>query len=665
MKHFTRPLLLAAVLGSATYAQAQVFSFDATKADYFAPVHRNTPAIGDYNNDGLPDVYYGGQGMNKEDSKWSWDIMIDVKDDDGNVIGQEPGRQDLSWWTVGYLFTGTTPGAWIYSASYGPLIEQGGDFGANGLPPSTYGIPRWFDYNNDGQLDFYTTGKNEYGWSIEGAPDGRYTLLYKNENGKFTQESLAQLPCGNNEKNNPSNNNSSISFGDYNNDGYTDILIQCYKNWNEDGETKGSRALELYKNMGDGSFEMQKVFNPIPYDDNKHPADLFDTNEETFETTPTMIAKPMSHGAAIFGDLNNDGYLDIISTGYSNDGIVFYIYKNNGDGTFQELNLEDKGFVGVYESELALADVNNDGWLDIISLGTDDTPDSPKRADIYLNKCDGEFNFDLSTAANGNGLYGESEACMRVVDLNHDGLVDIISSGWSHVNSGWETRIFYQNFDGTFTHQQNLRHFDSGAWEIADLDGDGAIDLIGGGWGDRNDGTQQYGCFADYYAGQETEGIEAPEAPTNVTASMADGKLTVKWDGTGDAGHSYNVYVRNVETGWISQIVPANIETGKLKVFHNMQTTLRSDNSTGMQYTISAPADGKYEVGVQTVKSDWQTSVFTKASISIIDGIQSIDKELNDNGKETVYSLSGAQVKNGAHGVFIVKKGNKVTKVIK
>lgn len=664
MKHFTRSMLLAAALGTAAYTQAQVFSFDAAKADFFAPVHRNIPAIGDYNNDGLPDIYYGGQGFSKGDSKWSWDIMVDIKDEEGNVIGQEPGRQDLGWWTVGYLFTGSGAGAWTYSASYGPLIEQGGEFGANGLPPSTYGYARWFDYNNDGMLDFYTSGKNEYGWSIEGAPDGFYSLLYKNEGGKFSHETLAQLPCGDNEKGNPQRNNSSMSFGDYNNDGYTDILIQCMKKWNEDGETKSARSVELYKNNGDGTFELQKVFNPIAYEENKHPDGLFNMNEDTFEAIPTLAAKPMTHGAAMFGDLNNDGWLDIISSGYSNDGVVIYIYKNNGDGTFQELNLEDKGFVGVYESELALADVNNDGWLDIISSGTDDTPNSTKRADIYLNKCDGNFNFDLSTAANGNGLYGEAEACMRVVDLNHDGLVDIISSGWSHVNSGWSTRVFYQNFDGTFTHQQDLRHFDSGAWEIADLNGDGAIDLIGGGYGKRYDDYDET-AFADYYAGQETENIETPEAPSNVTAVNTDGKITVKWDGTGDAGNSYNVYIKNVETGWIAQIVPADTETGKLKVFHNLQTTLRSDNAEGMTYTITVPTNGKYEVGVQTVKNDWQTSGFTKATLNVIDGIQTMEKTQDGNVKETIYTLSGTQVNNGMHGVFIVKKGNKVIKVVK
>lgn len=662
MKHFTRTMMLAAALGSAAYAQAQVFELDNEKSNNLAPVHRQTPAIGDFNGDGIPDFYYGGQGFEKENSKWSWDITKNTYDDEGNVIGTEQGRQDLGWWVVGYLFESNGAGTWNWNASYGPL--QGQEFGALGLPPSTYSTGRWFDYNNDGKLDLYILGKNEYGWEPSTTPDGWYSLLYKNEGDKFSQESGAVFPTGDNEKRNPSRNNSSISFGDYDRDGYTDVVIQCYNRWYDGDEEKSARLVGLYKNNGDGTFTLQNVFNPIPYDDNKHPADLFDTNEETFVTTPTMVAKPMSHGAVIFGDLNNDGWLDIVSTGYSNDGIVFYIYKNNGDGTFQELDLEGKPFVGVYESELALADINNDGWLDIISYGTDDVPDSQKRADIYLNACDGEFNFDLNTVGQGNGLYGESEACVRVVDLNHDGLVDIISSGWSHVEGGWNTRVFYQQPDGTFALQQSLRHMDSGGWEIADLDGDGAIDLIGGGWGSSGATEQVNGTFTEFYAGLETDGIEAPEAPTEVSANYADGKLTVTWNGVdGEPGYSYNVYVKNTETGAISQIIPAVIETGKLKAFHSMQTAIRSEEAEGMTYTITV-GSGKYEVGVQTIKPDWTTSAFTTTEV-VTNGIQNLKAETDDNATEYTYSISGARVNNGGHGVFIVKKDNKVTKVIR
>lgn len=664
MKHITRTMMLAAALGSAAYAQAQVFDLNIEQSKNLAPVHRQTPAIGDFNGDGTPDFYYGGQGFEKENSKWTWDITVDVYDEEGNVIGTEQSRQDLGWWTIGYLYRSSAPGTWDWFASYGPLIEQGKeDLNALGLPPSTYSIGRWFDYNNDGKLDLYILGKNEYGWSPSSTPDGWYSYIFKNEGDKFTQESNALLPTGDNEKSNPSRNNSSISFGDYDRDGLTDIVIQCYNRWYDGEEQKGGRHVGLYKNNGDGTFTLQNVFNPIPYDDNKRPTGLFDINEDTFDTTPTMVAKPMSHGAVIFGDLNNDGWLDIVSTGYSDDGIVFYIYKNNGDGTFQELNLEDKPFVGVYESELALADVNNDGWLDIISYGTDDEPDSPKRADIYLNTCDGEFNFDLNTVGQGNGLYGESEAVVRVVDLNHDGLVDIISSGWSPVDGGWNTRVFYQQPDGTFAHQQSLRHMDSGGWEIADLDGDGAIDLIGGGYGWSSTGETN-STSTDLYSGLETDGVEAPEAPTEVSASYADGKITVTWNGvSGETGYSYNVYVKNTETGAISQIIPAVIETGKLKAFHSMQTAIRGEETEGMTYTIAAEG-GKFEVGVQTIKPDWTTSAFTTAEI-VTDGIESLTTEVENNAPEAVYSLSGAKVNNGQRGVYIVKKGNKVTKVIR
>ena len=134
----------------------------------------------------------------------------------------------------------------------------------------------------------------------------------------------------------------------------------------EEDEQCGERLVGLYHNNGDGTFTRMNVFKPIPFTENKKPADLFEADIESSEMVPTMKAKPMSHGAVAFGDLNGDGWLDIISTGWSNDddALSFYIYQNLQDGTFQEVDLSGKSFLPVYENEIQVADMNNDGWLD-------------------------------------------------------------------------------------------------------------------------------------------------------------------------------------------------------------------------------------------------------------------------------------------------------------
>lgn len=96
------------------------------------------------------------------------------------------------------------------------------------------------------------------------------------------------------------------------------------------------------------------------------------------------------------------------------------------------------------------------------------------------------------------------------------------------------------------------------------------------------------------------------------------------------------------------------------------QVLLRSDNPAEMAYTISVP-DGDYEVGVQTVKNDWTASEFTKAEISISSGIQSAQAVKDET--TTVYDVNGVYMGNTTEGlgrgIYIVKQGNKTTKVVK
>lgn len=73
-------------------------------------------------------------------------------------------------------------------------------------------------------------------------------------------------------------------------------------------------------------------------------------------------------GAVATGDLNNDGCLDIVTTGLSEiSELSTTIYTNNHDGTFTKLDV--LALTPMYNSRISLGDYNNDGHLDILLSG--------------------------------------------------------------------------------------------------------------------------------------------------------------------------------------------------------------------------------------------------------------------------------------------------------
>jgi hypothetical protein len=461
-------------------------------------------------------------------------------------------------------------------------------------------------------------------------------------------------------------------MADYDHDGYVDILTMCYNKWYDGGEEKGARLVGLYHNNGDGTFTRKAVFSPIPYENNPQPKGLFNIDEETMETTPTLEARPMSHGSVAFGDLNNDGYPDIVTMGYSDDGPSLTMYRNNGNGTFQELPLDKSIFTNAYEGDIAMGDFNGDGLQDLLIIGTP-ADGGEKHADLYYN--DGDFNFHCSSRAEGNGLYGYSQAGARVCDLNHDGLLDVVVGGWCQENSDWAVDVFSQNTDGTFTHSQRMPHWaNGGGFDLADINGDGATDYAVLGYGWSTTGQTNSTSF-DIMLNNNTDGAVAPDAPTNVKVEDKGDSIMISWAGDeSNLGYGYNLYVKNTDTGWISQLVPANETTGKLLTFSNLSATLHSTDPASMSYTMKKPTScTNIEVGVQAIAPDYNASEFTKVRTSITAGISTISKGVGTSTVD-VYSLDGKTIAKNVSvdkvnqlnkGVYILKSGKTVTKIVK
>ena len=78
----------------------------------------------------------------------------------------------------------------------------------------------------------------------------------------------------------------------------------------------------------------------------------------------------MYYGSVAWGDFDNDGDLDILLTGESASGDISKIYRNNGNSTFTDINA---GLPSIYYGSVAWGDFDNDGYLDILLTGYSST----------------------------------------------------------------------------------------------------------------------------------------------------------------------------------------------------------------------------------------------------------------------------------------------------
>lgn len=352
-----------------------------------------------------------------------------------------------------------------------------------------------------------------------------------------------------------------IAFVDYDGDGYLDIYVG---NSGVVFEPLGQPNI-LYRNNGDGTFTDMAV--------------------------EAGIADNRQTQGAVFGDMDNDGDPDLY---LANDFGINALYINNGDGTFQDVTEAAgiKGAIDIIGGEeapngygAALADIDNDGYLDIyvVNLGgsnilyrsngdgtyTDVTEEVNAKAGIGVmgagtaaafSDVDGDGRPDLY-AANGYGLpsffyinrggdfddetdeagVGEQEDAEAVVfgDYDNDGDMDMYISNTAGAEGQPLSDILYQNDgngifeDVTVEAGLDIEDYSLGA-AFGDLDNDGYLDLyvvINGGPNIlyRNNGD---GTFTDVTAesGTGDEGFGANAALGDIDG---DGYLDIYVANTG------------------------------------------------------------------------------------------------------------------------------------
>lgn len=330
--------------------------------------------VGDFDNDGWPDIYVSNFGNNRLYRNNHDGTFTDVAEKAGVVLGN---------WS-----TGAT----------------------------------WGDYDGDGRLDLFVPGYVHYSFAdqpsagssatsfsfcqfrgvkvmcgprgLHGEPDH---LFHNNGDGTFTDVSVHAGVAD------PNRYYGLASlFVDVNGDGRPDLLV-----------ANDSTPNYLYLNKGDGTFEDASF------------ASGYALNESGRETASMGIG---------VGDLTHNGRVDVYNTTFSDD--YNPLYRNDGEGNFTDISYQEgiaEATIPFLGWGTGFFDYDNDGWLDLFVVNGHVYPavDQQKwgtsfaqRALLFHN-VNGKLT--LVPAVQGTGLAKLATARgMAFGDLFNDGHMDVV-----------------------------------------------------------------------------------------------------------------------------------------------------------------------------------------------------------------------------------------------
>ncbi|MGI8820865.1 MAG: FG-GAP repeat domain-containing protein [Chthoniobacterales bacterium] len=249
---------------------------------------------------------------------------------------------------------------------------------------------------------------------------------------------------------------------------------------------------------------------------------LAQTGSEFTVANPIEVPAGASASGVALGDLNEDGNLDIAVSHHDTDEI--WIFLGEGDGTFAT---PDKVRVPVTKAHchaIAASDLNRDQHLDLVLAESNDNC-------VWVLLGDGKGKF--ARASNSPISTDRHPYVVAVADFDRDQNPDIATPNWFGKSVG----VLLGDGKGGF-HAAPASPFhgpkDPTALAAGDLTGDGSPDLIVGNNGSR--GLQLFigDGKGSFRAGAELKPAEACYGPT-IADLNGDGKLDVISTSTGDA----------------------------------------------------------------------------------------------------------------------------------
>ena len=387
----------------------------------------------DYDNDGYLDIYFVNgaaiPSLQKESPKY-WNRLFHNNHDGtftdvteqagvkgaGYGIGVAIGDYDNDGWpdifvanvTKNQLFHNN------HNGTFSDVTDKAGVGGASLDGKKMWAVSAgWFDYDNDGRLDLFVS--NYCVWEVNKDPfcgpnpsiraychPKNYaplpnTLYHNNGDGTFTDVS-ASTGIGN-----IRGKGMGVAFADYDHDGFTDVFV-----------ANDNAPNMLFHNLGGKKFEEVALRKGVAYPDS---------------------GAYMSGMGADFRDIDNDGFDDIWATGFEGDTFPLFHNRNGefdeitGAAGIAGATRSMSGWAN------GIFDLDNDGWKDLMAVRghvvdnifvmTMRKPEEPNT--VFRNLGNRKFQ-DVSGGAGAD--FGKPLAHRGVAfgDLDNDGRVDAVVS---------------------------------------------------------------------------------------------------------------------------------------------------------------------------------------------------------------------------------------------